>query len=164
MNSQTSILYTLIFLICLALLPGISLAEQDFESKIICRPANTPVKEKCKLCDDHGYVNKPVARACRYCKEKGYYTMKVRVDHECKACKGYGQIFLYPKDRRDDSSNRYLVRCRSCSGRGYNTKRDPHKMTCPNCDGRKFTFKKHWKTCQECFGNVAPAPHNQIKN
>jgi DnaJ-class molecular chaperone len=88
--------------------------------------------------------------------------MKVLVDHECAACKGYGQVFIYPRDKKDDSSNRLLVTCRACSGRGYNTIREPHKMTCPNCDGRGFNLKKHWKTCQRCFGQKDPAPHNQI--
>jgi len=124
--------------------------------------ANPLQAEKCKDCDDHGFIHKTVARPCRYCKETGSYIIKVRVDHECKTCKGYGQLFLYPKNRRDDSSNRYLVRCRDCSGRGYNTKREPHKMTCPNCDGRGFNFKKLWKTCQKCFANKFPAPHNQV--
>ena len=113
--------------------------------------AETAVAERCNFCDGHGYINKPVSRPCTYCEQRGYYPMKLRVDHQCIECDGYGQVFKYPKDRRIDVHRRYMFTCRSCRGKGHTTQRDPFKHTCPNCEGRGFTLQPHWQPCPKCL-------------
>lgn len=112
--------------------------------------ATTAFAQRCDFCDGHGYINKPTARPCTFCRERGYYPMKLRVDHECVECDGFGQVFKYPKDRRIDVHHRYMFRCNSCRGRGHITVREDHKHTCPNCEGRGFRLHNHWQPCPKC--------------